>query len=75
MVMDVQQEIAKRVEQLPPDMQAQVLRFVATLTAAAPIGENGAALRQFSRSIDSASARQMMEAIDKECERVDAGDW
>ncbi|MEP7364285.1 MAG: hypothetical protein ABI972_13610 [Acidobacteriota bacterium] len=73
--MDVPQEIAKRVEQLPPHMQAQVLRFVASLTAAAPIGENGAALRHFSRSLDPVSAQQMMEAIDKECERVDASDW
>jgi hypothetical protein len=34
--MDVTQEIAKRVGKLPPDLQQQVLRFVASLDAAAP---------------------------------------
>ncbi|MGA2194400.1 MAG: hypothetical protein ABSH40_03950 [Bryobacteraceae bacterium] len=73
--MDVRQEIAKQVEKLPPDMQEQVLRFVASLSVSAPMGENGARLRQFSSSLDSVSARQMMQAIDEECERVDARDW
>lgn len=73
--MDVQQEIAKQVEKLPPAMQAQVLRFVASLTTAAPLGEKGIALRHFSSSLDSLSARQMSEAIEKECERVDTSQW
>jgi hypothetical protein len=72
--MDVRQEIARQVEKLPPDMQEQVLRFVASLSPSAP-GENGARLRQFASSLDSVSARQMMLAIDEECERVDAPGW
>jgi len=73
--MDVSLEIAKQVEKLPPDMQEQVLRFVASLSASAPVGEKGARLRQFSSSLDSVSARQMIQAIDEECERVDPSDW
>ena len=73
--MDVEQEIAKRVEKLPPGMQQQVLRFVSSLAASAPTGENGAALRQFSSSLDAVSAQQMTQAIEEECERVDAGEW
>ena len=73
--MDVQQEIAKYVEKLPEDLQEQVLSFVTSLTTQAPLGENGAALVQFSGSLDALSARQMIEAIDTECERVDTGDW
>jgi len=73
--MDVRQEIAKRVEKLPPDMQQQVLRFVESLPASTPAGENGAALRQFSSSPDAVSARQMTQAIEEECERVDASEW
>ena len=73
--MDLGQEIAKKVEELPPDMQERVLRFVTSLSAPALKGENGTALRQFSRSLDSLSAQQMMQAIDEECERVDATDW
>jgi hypothetical protein len=73
--MDVSQEIAKHLEKLSPDLQERVLRFVASLSTAAPVGENGATLRQFSASLDSLSAREMIQAIEEECERVDAGDW
>jgi predicted DNA-binding protein len=73
--MDVTEEIARQVENLPPEMQERVLRFVASLTASTPAGENGARLRQFSSSLDAASARQMRQAIEEECERVDASEW
>jgi hypothetical protein len=40
--MDISQEIARQVEKLPPETQAQVLRFVASLATSAPMGEKGA---------------------------------
>jgi hypothetical protein len=73
--MDISQKIAKQVEQLPPAMQEQVLRFVTSLPTTVPIGEKGADLLQFSGSLDSPSARQMTEAIDRECEQVDDSQW
>ena len=68
--MDVGQEIARQVEKLPPESQERVLRFVASLAASAPAGENGANLRQFASSIESVSAGQMIQAIEEECERI-----
>jgi hypothetical protein len=41
----------------------------------APMGENGEAMRQFSSSLDSLLAHQMIQAIEEECERVEAGEW
>ena len=73
--MDFRQEIAKQVEQLPPLMQEQVLRFVTSLTAAEAVGEKGASLRKFSGSLDSVSAQRMSEAIERECEQVDTSQW
>jgi len=73
--MDVIQEIAKQVEKLPSEMQEQVLRFVASLSTSTPTGQSGERLRQFSSSLDSVSARQMRQAINEECERVDASEW
>lgn len=73
--MNVRDEIARQVEKLPPDLQERVLRFAASLAASAAAGESGSGLRQFSSSLDSVSARQMSQAIEEECERVDAGDW
>lgn len=73
--MDVRQEIAGKIDNLPPDLQEEVLRFVASPDKSAPVGEDGATLRQFSSSLDSVSARQMIRAIEEECERVEAGEW
>ncbi|HTB13653.1 MAG TPA: hypothetical protein VK752_18885 [Bryobacteraceae bacterium] len=73
--MDIPQRIAKQVEQLPPAMQEQVLRFVVSLTTALPVGEKGADLLQFSGSLDSTSAQQMIDAIERECEQVDPSQW
>ena len=64
--MNIQQEIARRVGQLPPAMQEQVLRFVGSLTAAEPVGKKGASLRKFAGSLDPVSAEEMREAIEKE---------
>jgi hypothetical protein len=73
--MDVRAEITKHVEKLPLTMQEQVLRFVTSLTASVAVGGGGANLRQLSHSIDAVSAREMIKAIEEECERVDAGEW
>lgn len=73
--MDVRDEIVARVEKLPREMQEQVLRFVASLSAPTPRGESGAVLRRFSGSLDTVSAREMIRAIEEECERVDASEW
>ncbi len=73
--MDIRQEIARRVETLPAHLQEQVLWFAISLSADAPAGENGSVLRQFASTLDSLSARQMTQAIEEECERVDTGEW
>jgi len=73
--MDVRQEISRQVEKLPADMQEEVLRFIASLSASTRVGENGARLLQFSSTLDPDSARQMIQAIEEECERVDDGEW
>ena len=56
-------------------MKEKVLRFVTSLSVSALTGEKGATLRQFSSSLDSVSVRQMIQAINEECERVDATGW
>lgn len=73
--LDIGAEIARQIEKLPPEMQEEVLRFASALASSARVGENGAVLKQFASSLDSISAREMIEAIEEECERVDAGEW
>jgi len=66
--MNVKQEIARRVDNLPPDFRSRS-SVCRSLDQSPPMGEKGSSLRQFSSSIDSLSARQMIEAIEEECER------
>ena len=73
--MDIRQEIANRIDKLPPEIQEEVLRFVASLGPAGLQGERGAVLRQFAGTLDHTSAQQMIQAIADECERVDASTW
>lgn len=58
-----------------PAMQEQVLRFVVSLKRVAPPGTPGVDMLKFAGSLDSVSAREMREAIERECERVDSGQW
>jgi hypothetical protein len=73
--MDIGTEIKARVDKLSPEMQEHVLRFVASLADSTPKGEKGAALLAFAGSLDAVSARQMIQAIEEECERTDTGEW
>jgi hypothetical protein len=76
--MNVRQEITKRLDSLPENLQAQVLQFVEALSSASSgriNGENGKVFRGFSSSLDPLSASKMIQAIDKGCERVEAGEW
>ena len=73
--MDIKAEISARVNNLPPEMQEEVLHFVDSLAAPAPKGANGAALRHFAGCLDRVSAREMAQAIEEDCERVDASEW
>jgi tRNA(fMet)-specific endonuclease VapC len=73
--MDFREELVARVEKLTPEMQERVLRFVVSLAATGQTGESGTALRHFSGSLDPVSAREMAQAIEEHCERVDVGEW
>jgi hypothetical protein len=73
--MNVKSQIVDRLDRLPPELQEQVLQFVASLTCSPSTGEKGTNLSQFAGSLDSASANEMRRAIEQECERVDAADW
>jgi hypothetical protein len=73
--LNLQKAIAEQVAKLSPQRQEQVLIFVSSLGTPAPKGESGAALTRFAGSIDAVSAREMTQAIEAECERVDAEQW
>ena len=73
--MNLQQEIAEHVKKLPLSKQEEVLRFVSELRGQALIGEKGSALAAFAGRLDPVSAKQMQEAIDKDCGQIDLDQW
>jgi hypothetical protein len=69
--MNFTQELAQ-IDNLPPDLQARVLSFAKSPGTHGPAGENGPSLRQFASSLDSVSAKEMSQAIEEECERIES---
>lgn len=61
--MNLSQEIADRVNQLPPAQQQEVLRFIASLTGALPHTDPHAAHLPFAADLDPDSARQLADSI------------
>jgi len=72
---DIKAEIVARIDNLPPELQEQVLRFMDSLAAPVPKGKAGTELRSFAGSIDSVSSSEMACAIEEECEQVNASEW
>ena len=72
--MDLKQEILRRMEALPVELQRRILEYVSG-NMAAPTGASGEELSAFARTLPPGSAREMIEAIESECERIDAAQW
>ena len=70
--MDPKQEILRRLDSLPVDLQNKLLEFMSG-NRTAPAGAGGEHCAAFAGTLDSASAQEMIDAIEAECERIDAG--
>lgn len=70
----VKQQILDDLEHLSPERQRQALELIHTL-ADEPQGTPLEDLLPFVGSLDAESAREMMEAIEEGCERVDPEAW
>ena len=76
--MDLKNEILRRVDALPVDLQRRLLNYLDTLDQSFPHfpqGEKGSALVPFAGLLDDTSALEMSAAIDAACEGVDASEW
>jgi hypothetical protein len=71
----IQQEIERQLKQMPLDGQRQVLDFARSLAQSGPKGEAGKDLLRFAGFLDALSIREMTEAIESGCERVDVDAW
>lgn len=71
----VKKAILKDLDQLPAERQRQAQELVHGLLAARPAGTPGKELLRFSGVLDGESAREMLEAIEEGCERIDPDGW
>jgi hypothetical protein len=69
----IQEEILNQLDKLPVDQQAQVLDFARTL--AKPEGRQGKDLLRFAGGINIDDLNLMTQAIERDCEQVNADDW
>ncbi|HEY0781053.1 MAG TPA: hypothetical protein VGE98_01255 [Thermoanaerobaculia bacterium] len=71
----VKEQILKDLERLSPFEQARAAELVHELVAPTPRGIPGRELLRFSGTFDSQALREMSEAIEEGCERVDPDGW
>jgi hypothetical protein len=72
---DVQSELLKQVEQLPPAMQQRVVRFARSLVQPPPKGVPGDRLLRFAGTMTHEEAQEFLKSIEEGCERIDSDEW
>jgi hypothetical protein len=70
----IKEALLARLEELPEERQREVLNF-ARSRPPSPRGVPGRELLRFAGTLDEASAREMTDAIEQGCERVDLDEW
>jgi len=71
----VRQQILDDLDQLSPELQKRAAEAVHRLASPLPQGASGRDLLRFAGTLDGESAREMREAIEEGCERVDLDAW
>jgi hypothetical protein len=71
----IKEQILSDLERLSAEKQTRAAELVRGLVSPTPQGTPGRDLRRFSGVLDPESAREMMEAIEEGCERVDLDEW
>ena len=67
--------IAKRLENLPEEMQKKVLKFVNSLQKTGQKGVPGTSLTKFAGCISAEDLAIMKKEIESGCERIDGDEW
>jgi len=71
----LQTRLLEELEKLPYELQRRVLDFAQALALSRPKGVPGRELLRFSGAISLGDLREMSQAIDEGCERVDPSEW
>jgi len=71
----IKEQILSELDRLSPELQRRALDMVHSLNASAASGASLRDLLGVVGTLDKQSAREMREAIEEHCERVDLYEW
>jgi hypothetical protein len=71
----IQNELLKEVAQLSPPLQQKVIDFAQSLKYSMPHGTPGDQLLPFAGILSAEEARNMIDSIEEDCERIDPNEW
>jgi hypothetical protein len=71
----IKEQILKDLDRLSPELQHRAVQLVHQLVAPLPKGASIEDLMSLAGTLDDTSAREMIEAIEAGCERIDPRDW
>jgi hypothetical protein len=71
----IQEALLREVEQLAPPLQRKVVDFAHSLAEGRPRGTPGRDLLKFAGILNPEEAKEMMDAIQEGCERIDPNEW
>ena len=71
---EVREKILEDLDQLSPALQRRALELVHKLVES-PLGVSGASIQHLFGILDKESAREIEEAVEEACERVDSDGW
>ncbi len=72
---DVKDRIMRDLDRLSPEQQKRAAELVGGLVSSLPQGASVDDLLKVAGTLDEESAREMMQAIEEGCERVDPDEW
>ena len=75
MATPVVNEILRKLQALPDNLQKQVLLFVDALHVSSKRGKPGSALLEFAGSIPAEDLVRMQKAINEGCEQIEPDEW
>ena len=74
MLSAIVQEIVEQVENLPEELQRRVLKYTVNLRSK-PIGIPGSEAAKYAGLLSPEDAREMLAAVESDCEQIDADGW
>lgn len=75
MSISIKQEIVEQIDKLPIELQKQVLDFVHNLVSLEPKGISGKEISRFLGIMTAEEAKEISDAIQEGCERIDDSGW